>query len=277
MLRFNLKALVRRARPATRRLFLLPAITPTDTLQAQLERTHQRVVRAWWVGCRDLVMPAYRFALEQAAAQARSPAVVMDDANQLGGTANSLAEQLDRLVLELQADFRTWAMTMERWHRSKWVAGLTPTGVNLGTLLGPEDVQQTLETTIQNNVSLVRSISSEARTRIEGIVFRGFTNRTPAAEIAREISEAVGMSRTRARGIAIDQTTKLSAQLDTERFLQAGLDEFEWLHSGKLHFRPWHRQRNGKRFKLHGEIAADDMPGVPPYCGCKKRAVLSLE
>jgi uncharacterized protein with gpF-like domain len=58
---------------------------------------------------------------------------------------------------------------------------------------------------------------------------------------------------------------------------QAGIDEFEWVHSGKVHFRPWHRARNGKRFKLEGEIPPDDMPGIPIFCGCRKRAVLPLD
>jgi hypothetical protein len=178
MLRFNLAKLVRRARPRARiRTFALQPISPTATLEADLDRVLQRVVRGWWTACRDILMPAYRDALEQAAATERSPGVVMDDANQLARTTGSMAEQLERLVLELVPELRDWAVRLERWHRAKWQAAMTPTGVNLGTMLGPEDMQLTLEATIESNVSLVRSISSEARTRIEGIVLRGFTSR----------------------------------------------------------------------------------------------------
>jgi SPP1 gp7 family putative phage head morphogenesis protein len=57
---------------------------------------------------------------------------------------------------------------------------------------------------------------------------------------------------------------------------QAGLDEYQWQHSGKLHYRPHHRARDGKIFKW-GEIDPLDMPGIPPFCGCKKRAVIRFD
>jgi SPP1 gp7 family putative phage head morphogenesis protein len=199
----------------------------------------------------------------------------MDDEG-LAGVVGALGQEIDRLVLELTPDLRQWVVAVERWHRDRWGTSLTPSGVDLKTLIGPEDVQTTMETVVQQNVSLVRNVSDTTRRRIEQIVFQGFQQRLPARDIARQLSEAVGIERKRALNIAVDQTQKLSAQLDTERMEQAGLDEFEWVHSGKLHFRPWHRERNGQRFKLRGEIPADDMPGVPPFCGCRKRAVLTL-
>jgi uncharacterized protein with gpF-like domain len=76
--------------------------------------------------------------------------------------------------------------------------------------------------------------------------------------------------------IASDQTLKLSSQLDTERFRQAGIVKFMWQHSGKPHYRPWHLARDGQVYALEGEIPPGDMPGIPVYCGCKKRAVLDL-
>jgi SPP1 gp7 family putative phage head morphogenesis protein len=165
----------------------------------------------------------------------------------------------------------------EAFHRGRWGAALQPTGVQLGTLLSPVDVATPWKPRVQANVSLIRSLDSEAQTRVEGIIFRGFQARTPANQIARELSEALGMSRARARRIASDQPVKLSAQLDTARMQQAGIEEFTWVHSGKVHYRPWHLARNGKRFKLEGDIPPDDMPGIPPFCGCRKRAELPLD
>jgi SPP1 gp7 family putative phage head morphogenesis protein len=276
MLRYNLKALLRRLRPGMRRKQVeLRPITPPATKADALNAILQRVVLAWWNASRDKLVPAYRAALEQAAAREAS-ALVLDDAGGLGDAAGGIAQELEALILQLVPDIRAWAAAYEQFHRARFATSLTPTGVNLGTLLGPADVAETVEATVQANVALVRSISSEARTRLEGIVFRGFTARTPVRTIAKEIAQALNMGRARARRIAQDQTAKLSSQLDTARFDQAGITEFEWVHSGKVHFRPWHRERNGKRFKLRGDIRPDDMPGIPPFCGCKKRAVLSF-
>lgn len=277
-LRFNLAALVKRARP-TQRTLTLRTIEPTQVLRRELERRYMRLVRAIWTGCRERLMPAYGQALRTAKARAQQEAaspLILDDANDLAGVAGRLWEDLDHLVLELVPDIRLWAVQMEAWHRVAWSQALTPSGVQLHHLLAASDVADTVEGLVQTNAALIRSLSSEARSRVEGIVFRGFQQRLPARDIARQLAEAVGMSRARALRIAADQTAKLSAQLDTERMAQAGIDEFTWVHSGKVHYRPWHRERNGKRFKLQGDIKADDMPGIPPFCGCKKRAELTL-
>lgn len=275
MLQFTLRSLVKRARPAfarTRKSVVLREITPSIVLTGNLERLHMRVVRRWWEGARDQLLPAYRSALVRTAPQ---PGVIMDDEG-LAGVMNAIGQEVDRLVLELTTDMRTWTVVVEQWHRGKWAASLTPTGVDLKTLIGPEDVARTMDTIVQQNVSLARNLSADMRRRIEQIVFQGFQQRLPARDIARQLSQATGIVRRRALFIAADQTQKLSAELDTERMRQAGLDEFEWVHSGKVHFRPHHRARDGKRFKLDGDIKPDDMPGIPPYCGCKKRAVLTL-
>lgn len=277
MLRFNLAALVKRARPRQRTLNIR-ALSAPKVLQANLERRLLSVVRAIWTGCRDRLMPEYQRQLAQALARDRAAAAgaIMDDSADLGGAVASLWDDIDRLVLDLVPDINLWALQVEAWHRTAWAQALTPSGVQLGTLMAASDVAETMQGVVQANVALVRSISSEARNRLEGILFRGFQQRLPARNVARDISQALQMSRARALRIAVDQTQKLSAQLDDERFAQAGIEEFTWVHSGKVHFRPWHRERDGKRFRLKGDIRPDDMPGIPPFCGCKKRAELTL-
>ena len=87
----------------------------------------------------------------------------------------------------------------EAWHRARWRgAVLTATSVDLQTMIGPADVRETVEAVIQRNVGLVRSVSDETRRRIGDAVFRGLQKRTPAREVARELREAVAMSRRRA-------------------------------------------------------------------------------
>lgn len=280
MLRFNLTALVRRARPALARLhrrLFLREIAPTGVMVGNLEAHYARMVRFWWAGARDRVLPAYRLALEQS--DPRMDAIMDADSGavrRLRAVMEELRLEAERLVVQLSASIGEWQFRAELWHRMRWGAALQPHGVNLQTMLAASDVADTLDALLQQNVGLVRNVSDMTRRRIEQVVFSGFTRRAPAREIAREISEAVGIERKRALRIASDQTVKLSAQLDTERMAQAGIVKFEWSHSGKVHFRPHHRARDGQVFALVGEIDPDDMPGVPPFCGCRKRAVLDL-
>lgn len=263
-----------------RKHMTLPDIRPTQVKVDGLNSILQRPVRAWFDAIRDRLLPAYAAALARADLRAQNTMTlddVPDDVAQLRQEADTIALSIDATIDTLLPELRQWAAAYEAFHRGRWGAALQPTGVQLATLLSAGDVGDTVEATVQANVSLIRSLDSEAQTRVEGIIFRGFQARTPPNQIARELSEALGMSRARARRIASDQTSKLSAQLDTARMLQAGIEEFTWIHSGKVHYRPWHLARNGKRFKLKGDIPPDDMPGIPPFCGCRKRAELPLD
>lgn len=271
--RFDLEKIVKRLRPSQSRDIILRDITPTGTHRRQLERIYLAVSRAWFRACQTRVIPAYQRELNRV--RVPQPGIIMDDTGSLAAALQGIAQEIDRLILELTPSLRNYVVAVERWHRQKWVASLTPVGVTLETLIGPDDVAETMETVLQRNVSLIRSISSEARSRIEGIIFRGFTNRTPTRQVAKEISEAVGMARKRALRVASDQLAKLSSDLDTERMRQAGIDAWEWVHSGKVHYREEHKRRHGKRYSFTNPPA--DMPGELPYCGCKKRAVLEFE
>lgn len=280
MLRFNLIAMVRRARPVLARLgrrLKLREITPTGVLTGDLERVYGVIIRSWWSGVTGQLLTAYRTALEQSAPR---PGLIMDEETGAPGLLQQVLDELrlvnDRLVIALTTDLNEWAIKLERWHRAKWSASMTPSGVNLQTMLTAEDVGDTVAAALRQNVSLVRNVSDQTRRRIEQIVFDGFTRRAPAQEIARSLVDAVGLERKRALRIASDQTLKLSSQLDTERMKQAGITKFMWRHSGKLHFRPHHKARDGQVFALDGEIDPDDMPGIPIFCGCKKQAVLDL-
>ncbi len=128
-------------------------------------------------------------------------------------------------------------------------------------------------------MGLVRSVSDEARTRLQDIVFRGYQARTPAAEIAREMREAVGLSRARALRIASDQTTKIAARLDQARQEQAGINRFKWRWSHKRHGRKIHIAHDGKIFAwndLPQVDGKDDAPGTLPFCGCRAQAYVDL-
>lgn len=165
----------------------------------------------------------------------------------------------------------------------------TATAIDLATLIGPQDVRETLETVIARNVALVRSVSDQTRERIADAVFRGLQARTPPRTVAREIAEAVAMGRKRALRIAADQNVKLGSALNEERRRQAGIDSFTWVHSGKMHSRPEHVARDGKLYSENAERVGqeyegrtirkvpEDKPGELPYCGCTSRAVLILE
>jgi hypothetical protein len=188
--------------------------------------------------------------------------------------------ELQRLVLSITPGLRDWAVRAEGWHRGKWRgAALTATGIDVGTLLGADDVSETVGAFVSRNVALVRSVSDQTRDRISDIVLRNYQARTPLRTVAREMSEAVGLSRVRALRISADQNSKMSARLDQARQEQAGITSFKWRHSFKKHPRAAHVAHDGKVYRWDALPLLDgkpDRPGDAPFCGCRAQAVIDL-
>jgi hypothetical protein len=213
-------------------------------------------------------------------------ALTLDTADQVQAAISSVAQEfLTILTARIAPGLRQWVVRSERVHRSKWSAAIKAgVGVDLDLILSAQPVEEALGTWLARNVALVTNVSDQAKGRIADAVFRGYEQRTPVREVAREIREATGMGRDRANRIASHQNSSLSAALDTERQAEAGLEFFKWRHSAKRFPRQDHLARDGKIYNLRtgkerdgsGQVAADDRPGMRPACGCRSQAWIPL-
>ena len=284
MARYDLAAMVRRARPGMRRrAIVLREIAPPATMATSLYRAVYRPIVLAWEGAIPRILAEYERSLAE---------MVTDSPADLSALLDGLAEELRRLVLDLTPSLREFVLRVETWTRGRWRgAVLSATGIDLGTLLGPLDARITVETAIERNVALVRDVSDQARGRIADAVFRGLNQRRPARDVAKDIREAVDMGRRRAVRIASHQLSSVSAELADERRREAGLDVWKWRHSGKLHPRPHHKARDGKLYsensarvgtEIEGQTVLtppepDDWPGRPPFCGCRSQSVMVFD
>lgn len=262
----------RRARNVT-----LAPIIPTKAQAADLGRIALRMLRPLEAMI-AVVSSAYERELQRI--------LQHDSAESIGGDIDGVSEAINRLILELTPDLTRWALRQEQWHRGKWSrAILSGLDVNIDTMIGPTDMEETIRAFLVRMTSLIRDVNQQARGKIADAVFRGLQNRTPTAKVAREIREATGFARARARRIAADQSVKLASRFDRERQRQAGIDEGVWRHSHKAHPRPWHQARDGQLYDLEtgneiggsDQIEDDDWPGMPPFCGCVMQAHISFE
>lgn len=265
-MRYDLAAIARRQRNVRRRSITLRDIVPPATLATDLYQSGYRQTVEIWQQAAPRIIAEYEHTLSGMTTD--SPADVQAE-------IDAVDTLLQRLVLLLRPALREWGLRVDAWQRGKWRgAVLSATGVDLQTMLGPEDARETLETAIEWNVSLIRDVGEQARQRISNAVFDGLSNRTPAREVAKSINDATGMARDRSLRVASDQLTKLTSSLASERRRDAGIDKWEWRHSGKRHPREDHRARNGKQYT--DETAPKDKPGQLPYCGCRELAVLEF-
>lgn len=261
--------LAKRTKRPSNRPIVLPNIATTQAQAGNLLVIYLKVVTAWREGA-PAIMAEYGRTLSQ---------LRTDSARDTTAAIDELDAQIRRLVLQLTPDLRRWAFQVEAVQRGKWVSNvMSATSVDLSTILSTDDVFETVEASLNWNTALIRDVSEDTRRRISNSVFAGFQRRAPAAEIAKEIVESIGLARARARRIAADQTVKLGSRLNQARQEQAGLTSFKWRHSGKAHPRSWHLARNGVIYPWEGSgIPADDLPGVPPFCGCTAQGVVTFE
>lgn len=277
-MRFDLTAMARRQ--GLRKSTVIRDIRPPEMYALDLFRAaYLPVVQVW----EEVVGPLsaeYRRSLNE---------LTTDAPSDLDTILNEAERRTGAIFFSLKPALERWTLFVERWYRGKWNAAvLSASKVDLSTMLGPADVRVSLETSIANNVALVRSVSDEARQKMSQAVYDGLRNRTPADEVARRIKDVAGMGRARARRVASDQLSKLTSSLADERRRQAGLSEWEWKHSGKLHAREDHRARDGRVYsddpgEVGGKVGGkainappNDRPGQLPFCGCRSLSVISL-
>ena len=275
---FDLPRLARAS--GKRRSITLRPIIPTQAQAADLATIYAPAWRIWSENI-DRILAGY-----DPQPLPTTDALTLDTADQVQAAIGAVASEfLTILSTRITPALRNWVVRSERIHRSKWAAAIKAgVGVDLDMILTAQPVEETLGTWLARNVALVKNVSDQAQGRIADAVFRGYQQRTPIRDVAREIREATGMGRRRAIGIAADQNSKISSALDKERQAEAGLSEYKYRHGGKLHARPWHKARDGKIFTLKSDkevggsdkIESGDGPGEPPWCSCRRQAYIRL-
>ncbi len=257
-----LKEAARRNKPRVKSV-TFREIVPTKSQADDLAAVYMEVVRHW------------RDASARILAVYDPPALTTDSPPEIEAELVRAQVQANALIVALTPRVRRWADLLAGWHSRKWAANVqAATGVSIAAFLAVAPIADDLATALNWNVGLIRNVSDQTRDRIANIVWSGWRARTPRNEIARQMNEAVGLGRDRARRIAIDQTTKLSGDLDRSRMLEAGIDTWIWRHSEKKYPRLAHVARNGNRYTWQNAPA--DIPGELPFCGCKAQAVLDL-
>lgn len=261
---------VARERGIRRKSVTLPAIRTTRAQSDALARQMVAVVEIWVVSARGVLMPEYARTLPQ-------PGAVRDSIPDLEAQIAATDARAVRATLDFGAWFRGWASDLSEWHINKMLGAIfSQLNVNLAPFASAINDPAVIEAALARNVALVRSVSDDTRAKIADAIFRGQQAGTSTPDVTREISEILGKSRDRAKRIATDQTAKLGATLDQQRQEALGFTEFEWQHSGKVHYRPEHLARDGKVYSWRENDLDGDLPGVAPFCGCKAKAHLDL-
>lgn len=166
-----------------------------------------------------------------------------------------------------------------------------------GSLITPEK-EEVMKALIYENTSLITNIQTHYFEQITGAVMRSITSGLGVTHIEDELNKYKGMTKRRARNIALDQTRKAYNSINLRNMQDAGIQKVEWIHSGGSQKpRDYHKTRwdgtsgikDGRPNGLNGFIFSMDRPpvidlktderGYPgqlPYCHCRMAAVVEF-
>jgi SPP1 gp7 family putative phage head morphogenesis protein len=126
---------------------------------------------------------------------------------------------------------------------------------------------------VAQNVSLIKSISTQSLEKVQVIVRQGVMQGTAPSEIARQIQELTGVTNRRATLIARDQTGKANAALSEHRMTDIGITEYYWTTAHDERVRPAHVESDGDLLNFESGNPKDNNlnPGQPIQCRCWAR------
>lgn len=267
---YDLVEIVRRTGKRRRSVSAKPVV-PTQTREEALASIYLEVVRGWQKAIREQILPAY----ERAVA-----ALTRDDepvSMGLSALLQTVANAMGQVVTSLRPRTLRWLNEFGGWHTNRFGQTIeAASGVDTRMFMSPTEIAQAIDIALERNVSLIKDLNEQTQNRVAQQIWAGVSQQMPRDQMAKQLAPIIDGGRKRAKRIAVDQTTKISADLDKIRQQEAGLDEFKWRHSRKLHPRVFHKERDGKIFRWD-KLPPDGKPGTLPFCGCKAEPYLNLD
>lgn len=133
----------------------------------------------------------------------------------------------------------------------------------------------TIKRWINRNISLIKidgggrvpPIPREHFAKVRRILDLGIRRNTNHVDVARQLAGQNGITKRRARTIAIDQINKHNSSMTRTRHAQMGIKTYFWNHQGDLKVRDEHLERGGVEFE-YAKPPPDGNPGEPVRCRC---------
>ena len=173
-----------------------------------------------------------------------------------------LREILKDVRQRFEAAFGSAAETAEDAAREMSLFSRKEVGRQLRQVVGIDifaespELVDLLEQFVEENVARIRTTSAANFETIENIVSRGFRSGQRAGTVGDAITQALGVSESRAAFWARDQIGSLNGQLTRARQTAIGVDEYIWRTSRDERVRETHRRLEGTKHSW------DDPPTV---------------
>lgn len=141
-------------------------------------------------------------------------------------------------------------------------------------------IQEILTATVNENVSLIKTISSEHLADVQQLVMRSVQAGRDLGTLRQGLQDRYGITKRRARLIARQSNNNATAAVLNARYRELDITEAQWVHSnaGKEP-RNEHEHWNGKTYKIakgmYSTVSKKQVwPGTDFNCRCTSRAIV---
>lgn len=265
----------------TGRSVTLPPVRPNAALEAKFRKRLERMVAAMQ---RSLV---YWISAQWRSKVPRTTILAEIAQDEEGSASMQLRADIAALGAKWQKQFDRAAPELARWFSQSMASRsdyqlkqiLRRGGFSVKFQMSPA-ANDALQATIGEQIQLIKSISSQHLTQVQGIVMRGITEGRNLGPVTEQLKHQFGITHRRAAFIARDQANKASATITRVRQQELGVTQAVWMHSGGgRHPRPSHVKASKDKLKydvakgayIDGEWI---FPGQLPGCRCVSGAVI---
>lgn len=150
--------------------------------------------------------------------------------------------------------------------------------------------EEVLKASIDSNVELITRLTDDYLGKVKDAVARSIQNESGLQTLIPFLEKQAGMTKRRAKNVALDQTRKAYNSLNAARMQDVGVTMFEWIHTGGSQKpREFHLQShtsgglNGGIFSLEKPPIIDPrtgergLPGQLPNCKCRMRPIVQFD
>ena len=219
----------------------------------------------------------------RAAYRQNEPVMAQDDTL----PASALRAAVKKLAARWQKQFNESAPALAEWFAQTTITRSDQTlrsilrkgGFSVRFKMTPS-ARDIMQATINQQVSLIKSIPSQYFTEIEGMVMRSVQTGRDLQNLTVDLRERYGITRRRAEFIARDQNNKATAAITRARQDELGVVKAKWRHSGGgRHPRPTHVAMDGKTYDIRKgmydpAVKRFIFPGEEPNCRCVSIAII---
>ena len=170
-----------------------------------------------------------------------------------------------------------FSTSMQKRSDSALRAALKKSGFAVKFQMTPE-MEDVLQSTVQQQVALIKSIPQQYLSDVEGLVMRSVQAGRDIGGLADELQKRYGVTRYRAALIARNQNNVATQMMNRARQKELGITEAIWVHSGAgRHPRKSHVAFSGKKYDIDKGALIDGefiFPGQLINCRCICKSVI---